>query len=69
MRFREFFDAVHRRDGVKMVASDSTLQRTLRWLAPSWAQRMLAEITRRLGPMGLLSTRLATVKHKTARGR
>ncbi len=59
MRFREFFDAVHRRDGVKMVASDSTLQRTLRWLAPSSAQRMLCEITRRLGRMGLLSTRLS----------
>ena len=29
-RRRVFFDAEHRRDGVKMVASDTTLQRVLR---------------------------------------
>jgi len=58
-RQRLLFDAEHRRDHVKMVASDSTLQRVLRWLDPQAARRVLIEIARRLDRMGLLSARLS----------
>ena len=58
-RQRLLFDAEHRRDHVKMVASDSTLQRVLRWLDPQTARRVLIEIARRLDRMGLLSARLS----------
>ena len=59
LRRRVFFDCESRRDGVKMVASDTTLQRVLRWLDPQPARTVLFEIARRLDRMGLLSTRLA----------
>ena len=58
-RRRVFLDAEHRRDGVRMVASDTTLQRVLRWLDPQPARTVLLEIARRLDRMGLLSARLA----------
>ena len=58
-RTRSLFDAEHRRDGVKMVASDSTLQRMLRWLDPQPTRRVMFEITRRLDRMGLLTARLS----------
>ena len=58
-RTRSLFDAEHRRDGVKMVASDSTLQRMLRWLDPQPTRRVLFEIARRLDRMGLLTAKLA----------
>ncbi|MCK4513781.1 MAG: hypothetical protein KAU31_00915 [Spirochaetaceae bacterium] len=58
-RTRSLFDAEHRRDGVQMVASDSTLQRALRWLDPQPARRVLFEIARRLDRMGLLTARLS----------
>jgi hypothetical protein len=57
-RLRALFEAEHRRDHVKMVASDSTLQRMLRWLSPHTTRRMVFEIARRLDAMGLLSARL-----------
>ena len=59
LRRRVFFDAEHRRDGVRMVASDTTLQRVLRWLDPQPARTVLLEVARRLDHMGLLSARLA----------
>lgn len=57
-RTRLLFDAEHRRDHMKMVASDSTLQRVLRWLDPQATRQVLIEIARRLDRMGLLSTKL-----------
>lgn len=56
---RLLFDAEHRRDGVQMVGSDSTLQRMLRWVDPQPTRRVLFEITRRLDRMGLLTARLS----------
>lgn len=58
-RRRVFFDAEHRRDGVKMVASDTTLQRVVRWLDPQAARTMLFEMARRLDRLRLLSTQLS----------
>jgi hypothetical protein len=57
-RFRSLFDSDRRRDGVRMVGSDSTLQRVLRWLDPQPAQRVLIEIARRLDRLGLLTAQL-----------
>lgn len=58
-RQRLLFDSEHRRDHVKMVASDTTLQRVMRWLDPQAARQVLIEIARRLDRMGLLSTKLS----------
>ncbi len=58
-RMRLLFDAEHRRDGVQMVASDSTLQRVLRWLDPQTTRRVVCQIARRLDRMGLLTARLS----------
>ena len=58
-RHRSLFGAEHRRDGVPMVASDSTLQRLLRWLDPQPARHLLYEIAQRLDRDGLLSANLS----------
>ena len=58
-RHRLLFNAEHRSDGVKMVASDSTLQRVLRWLNSQTTRQVLFEIARRLDRMGLLSAKLS----------
>ena len=58
-RHLAFFDAEHRRDRVKMVASDFTLQRLLRWLDPQPARTALFQVAHRLDRMGLLSRRVS----------
>ena len=38
LRRRVFFDAEHRRDRVRVVASETKLQRVLRWLDPQFRE-------------------------------
>jgi hypothetical protein len=56
---RKLFNSLHRRDGKKLVVSDSTLQRVLRWMDEKQSREGLWRLARRFHRLGLLERRLS----------